>query len=250
MDGVFIPFLSTIAWFVASAFFLLLLLVIFGYYVYQRSRMRALIGDSGNMATLIARKEQLQADVIAMRDWMLRQKRDVSLLEGERHQQELVRAELSRLEKDLIAKQREHQDMASKMADFDYQLDLKRQLREKLEKEISSMEGKQVEAAALDRQLEDLRREVEKLKPQAVQVAELEAKHMAFSAQAHLLEQDIATHQQTLRPLRDEKLKLQEEINDLAARQAALTLEVEKLKREAGEASPGNDQEKKQRKKK
>ena len=271
MDGVFIPFLSAGTWLVASAFLLLLLLVVFGYHVYQRSRVRALTEDSGNVAELAARKEQLQADVTALRDWIGGQKGELSLLEGERHQQELVRAELSQLEQALAAKREENQSLVSEVGELELQLDLKRQTLEKLDREIGSIESKKAEAAALDRRLEDLRHEIESVKAQAGRTAELEVKYAALSMQAHLLEQDIAEHKQALEPLRDEKLKTQEwlasarqsaaaeyetlkglqqnanmlkqEISELTARKESLTVELERLRGELGGAAFGSEKE-------
>lgn len=271
MDGVFIPFLPAGTWLVASAFLLLLLLVVFGYHVYQRSRVRALTGDSGNIANLAARKELLQADVIALREWIDGQKGELSLLEGERHQQEIIRAELSQLEQALAAKRQENNDIISEVGDLALQLDIKRQALERLEREIGDLEIKKTEAAALNRQLEDLRREIEGVKAQAGRTAELEAKHTALSMQAHLLEQDITAHKQALEPLRDEKVKTQEwlakarqavaterethstlqqqanmlkqEINELAARKESLTVEMERLRGELGGAASSNTKE-------
>lgn len=271
MNGVSIPFLPAGTWLVASAFLLLLLLVVFGYHVYQRSRVRALTGDSGDIAELAARKELLQADVTALREWIGEQKDELSLLIGERQQQELVRAELSQLEQALAAKRQENQDLVSEVGELELQLELKRQALEKIEREIGNIESKKAEAAALDRQLEDLRREIESVRAQAGRTAELEAKHATLSTQAHLLEQDIVTHKQTLEPLRDEKIKTQEwlakarqavamerevqsalqqkvntlkqETNELVARKESLTVELERLRGDLGGAASGSEKE-------
>lgn len=264
MDGVFIPFIPAGTWLVASAFLLLLLLVVFGYHIYQRSRVRALTGDSENIAELAARKELLHADVAALREWIEGQRGELSLLEGERHQQELVRAELSQLEQSLAAKRQELDDWASKVGEFEQQIYLKRQAFDELEQRIGHLEAKKAEAAALNLQLEEIRREIEAAKAQAGKTAELEAKHAALSVQAHLLEQDIAAHKQELGPLRDEKIKtqewlakarqaaateretrvtLQQEANELTVRKEVLSIEVEKLRGELGGAAPGSEKE-------
>lgn len=264
MDGVFIPFIPAGTWLVASAFLLLLLLVIFGYHLYQRSRVRALTGDSENVAELAARKELLQADVAALREWIEGQKGELSLLEGERHQQELVRAELSQAEQTLASKRQELDDWTSKVGEFEQQIYLKRQVLDELDQRIGNLEAKKEEAAALNRQLEELRREIESVKAQAGKTAELEAKHAALSVQAHLLEQDIASHKQELEPLRDEKIKtnewlakarqaaateretrvtLQQEVNELTTRKEVLSIEVDRLRGELGGGAPGSGKE-------
>lgn len=271
MDGASIPLLPAGTWLVASAFLLLILMVVFGYHLYHRSRVRALLGDSGDIAELAARKELLQGDVTALREWIDGQKGELSFLEGERQQQELVRAELAQLEQALAAKRQESDDFVSKLGDLENQIYLKRIELEKLEREVGDITDKKAEAAALDRQLEDLRHEVESLKAQAGRTAELEAKHTALSMQAHLLEQDIVAHKQTLEPLRDEKIKTQEwlakarqaaaterethstlqqqanmlkqEINELAARKESLAVEMEKLRGELGGTASGSAKE-------
>ncbi|MDR1658034.1 MAG: AAA family ATPase [Deltaproteobacteria bacterium] len=272
MDGVFIPFLPAGTWIVASAFLLLLLLVIFGYHVYQRSRIRALTGDSGDIAKLAALKEQLLADVTVLKEKLTNQKSEIFKLEGERRQQELVRAELTQLEKALAAKRQENHELISKAGDFEYQLELKRRSLDELErqiggldhqielkrqhldelkKEISALDAKNAEATVLERQLEELRREIESQKVLAGRTAEIEAKYTALSVQAQLLEHDISSHKQTLKVLKIEKLKTQEElaklrqmattergtqitvqqeVNTLTARKEALTVELEKLR--------------------
>jgi GTPase subunit of restriction endonuclease len=264
MDGVFIPFIPAGTWLVASAFLLLLLLVVFGYHVYQRSRVRALTGDSHNIAELAARKELLQADVASLREWIEGQKSEISLLEGERHQQELVRAELSQLEQSLATKRQEIDGWISKVGELEQQIYLKRQVLEELEQKTGNLEAKKVEAATLDRQLGELRREIEAVKAQAGRTAELEAKHAALSVQSHLLEQDIAAHKQELQPLRDEKTKtqdwlakarqaaateretritLQQEIHELTTRKEVLSIEVARLRGELGGAVTGSEKE-------
>ena len=257
-----IPFppVPALIWIAASALLLLLLLVIFGYHIYHRARVRAMIGDSDDIAELAARKEVLQADVAALREWIDGQKSELALLNGERHQQELVRAELSQLEQSLAAKRQENQDLFVEVGSLEHQRHLKSQALDKLAQEIGNLEAQKEEAAVLKRQLEELRREIESIKAQAGRLAELEAMHAALSTQIHLLEQDIAAHKQTLEPLRDEKIKtedwlsktrqvaatlgvtrnaLQQEIDSLNAHKEALTVELQKLRGELGGTAPG-----------
>ena len=67
MEGVMLPYLPTALWILTGAMVIMLLLVVFGYYVYWRKRETALLADIDDVAKLAARKQVLQADSDALR---------------------------------------------------------------------------------------------------------------------------------------------------------------------------------------
>ena len=98
MGGVYIPFLPTSLWVIASALTILLLLVVLVYHIYWRKREAALLEDSEDAAALSAKKQILQADMEAIRQWLDDQKVELERLNTERDEQERLRALLADLE--------------------------------------------------------------------------------------------------------------------------------------------------------
>lgn len=214
-----IPVLPGALWLVAAAVLLLLLLVIFGFHLYQRSRFRALAGDSATVAQLAAKKEQLDADVIALRDSLNAQKEELRKYEAERHNQELIRVELAQMERKLEERKRESASSLKHASELDLLVSRKRNLLSRLEAEIKTLEERR-------KSLESARQEVKSIEDQLAQgrirlgvMAEQEMRNASLRRQADNLAEESKALKADLGPLREEKRKLQQFIAQ--ARQAA-----------------------------
>jgi hypothetical protein len=101
MDAVLIPFLPASLWLLATSAGTIIVIVSVLLYCYYRARLKAVIGDHADSAVLAATKTQLEADVAILSDWQIKHKNEILHLEAERQQQEILRAELARLEQEM-----------------------------------------------------------------------------------------------------------------------------------------------------
>lgn len=210
MTGTLPPYLSSALWFGAAACLILLLLVIFGYHLYQRSRFKAIVQDGASVARLAARKESLEADVAELRDWLAVHKEEQQKLEAERRQQELARADLAQLEQHLAVKRDESQNMLARMAELDIALEKRRQFHLRLEAEIKSLEEQRQELAPMEKYAQDLRTELDQGRVRLAQMAQEEVRAQSLQTQVQVLRQELRELGQEIDPLREERAKLRQ----------------------------------------
>lgn len=210
MNSFNLPFLPAALWVIAAGCLILLIIVVFGYHIYQRGRLRALAGDAASIASLVARKETLEADVAEMRQWLSSHKSERLKLEAERRQQELARAEMARLEKRIAERKEEGQAIMTRMAELDIACARRRQFQTKLEAEIRSLEAQREELAPMERYVQELRVEVDQGKMRLAQLAQEEIRAQALQTQAQMLKREIAELRDSLAPLREEREKLRQ----------------------------------------
>lgn len=208
MNELPIPFLPTALWFMAAGCLVLLMLVVFGYHLYQRSRVKALARDAGGIASLAAKKETLAAEVAEMRSWLSSQRAEREKLEAERHQQELARVELAQLEKRLEDKKNESTALVARVADLDIGFEKRRQLHARLDAEIRSLEDQRAELVPMEKYAQELRVELDQGRARLAQLAQEEIRAQSLQTQAEILRREMAQLKQELEPLREEKTRL------------------------------------------
>ena len=98
MNAISVPFLPTGLWLFATAGCILVLVLVFGMYWYWRDRFQSTLIDSRHVAELASRKEQLQADVTELRNWITEQKNELLRLKSDREEQEQIGKEITRLQ--------------------------------------------------------------------------------------------------------------------------------------------------------
>lgn len=214
-----VPVLPGILWILAAGFLVLLLLVVFGYHVYQRSRFQALAAEAGDMNRLYAHKERLEAEANETRALLASQKAELLQLEADRHKQELLRADLAHLELILERMKKDRESSLKASTDLDLQLVKKRNLLSRLEAEVKSLEDYRAELGPLDRSVQELRLELEQGKIKAALLAEQELKTATLQQEAYSLERKIEEISMQLTPLQGEKERLHQYIQQ--ARHAA-----------------------------
>lgn len=203
-----IPALPAALWLLAAAFLILLLLVVFGYHLYQRSRLIALSSEAGAIGELAARKERLTEDIAEMQKWLAANKNEVLKLEAERRSQEVARADLAQLEKNLENRRKEADQALKYASELDMLVVKKRNLLSRLEAEVKTLEDRKSELEPLEKSLLSLRSDLEKGKIQLALLGEQELKTATLRQQAYALEREIDELQKNLAPLRQEKNRL------------------------------------------
>lgn len=214
-----VPVLPGILWLLAAGFLILLILVVFGYHFYQRSRFRALESEAGDMNQLYARKERLEAETEETRALLASHKEELLRLEADRHKQELLRADLAHLELILDRMKKDRESSLKASTDLDLQLVKKRNLLSRLEAEIKSLEEYKAELGPLDRSVQELRLELDHGKIKSALLAEQELKTATLQQEAYSLERKIEEIGLELTPLQAEKERLHQYIQQ--ARHAA-----------------------------
>jgi hypothetical protein len=137
-------FLPMGLWIFATALSVLMLIVVFGFYVYQKKRFEAGIKDFEDVSTLAAQKDLLQAGKDELADWIRNQKAEVERLTGERQEQERLRAELQRLEQECATKDDGNQALRDEVGQLENQRHVLTQTLEGLEKKIEDAKDAQV----------------------------------------------------------------------------------------------------------
>lgn len=214
-----VPILPGALWLVAAAVLLLLLFVIFGFHLYQRSRLAALARDSATLGQLAAQKEQLAADVEILRASLQSQKEELLKLEAQRQNQELMRVELAQLERKLEERKRENSSSLKQGAELDLVVSRKRNLLSRLEAEIKTLEERRKSMEALRQEMNNVESSLEQGRIRLAVLADQELKGARLKRQLENLEDEQERLQAELEPMRQEKQRLHQFITQ--ARQVA-----------------------------
>lgn len=214
-----IPALPAALWVAAAAALVLLLLIFFGFHVYQRARLRALAEESSNVGVLAARKEQLEADISARREWLGEARSELLKLEAERHTQELLRSDIEQLEKRLLEKKRENANSLKYASEMDLLIARKRNLLSRLEAEIKTLEERRKSLEATRQEALGLEQNIEAGRLRLASMADQEIRFASLRRQADNLADERDGLIKELAPLREEKQRLHQFI--VKARQAA-----------------------------
>jgi|GEM_PF-5239087 len=253
-------------WLFASALAVLILLIIFGFHIYQRRRFLAGENDLTEIADLASRKETLQADVTVLKEWIAEQRNNLMQLTAEREEQQALRAEVARAGQSLAETRETARLLASQVDELDQQRNLLTRTLEELRRRIGDLESKKEEVAVLDRQLEKsrnqaaalvremdelrdqtlimekqtdkYRREMASLQEETAKVTALEARQVSILSELHFLNTEIADREQTLADLRKQAATVGQSLEEMRRTQEALNLTrtLEELRPEIEEA--------------
>lgn len=208
MDELLVPLVPSILWLIACAIVILFVLVIFGYHLYQRKRIQAILGDIESVGAIEARKDSLTHELEEMKRLLEQYREELLKSEADRRKQELFRAELGALERNLDDARHENARCLDNLASLDNQLARRRQALGKIDAEISALEKRREELAPLEESLQDMRLQLERGNIKLAQLAEQELKVAALMHQARDLAREIEDLTHTLEPLRHEKHRL------------------------------------------
>jgi hypothetical protein len=137
-------FLPMGLWILATALLVVMLLVVLGFYVYQEKRFKAGIKDFEGVASLAAQKDLLQAGKDELSEWIRNQKGEVERITGERQDQEMLRAELQRLEQECAVKDEGNQSLRDEVGQLENQRHVLTQTLEDLKGKIREAKDAQV----------------------------------------------------------------------------------------------------------
>ncbi len=161
MEGVTLPFLPT-AWWLGSVICLVGLGVIgLSFMVFYQRRLQAALNSEGDVADLEAKKVQLKSDVNVLEQWITTRRAELERLHAEREEQEVVRAELQRLEQQCATKEQENQLLRNEVGELENQRHALGQTLNRLQRDIGDLEAQRAEAKLLEQRLGELREQCE-----------------------------------------------------------------------------------------
>ncbi len=225
MDGITIPFLPTTIWIFAAALAIILVLLSLTHYLYYQRRMKALVEDGISAAELAAKKENLQADVKELRNWLDIQRDELNRVKAEREEQERLRALLDDLAQKGAIQDQKNEILRKEVGELENQRHFVTQTLEKLNQEVGNLEAKRGEAASLSEELKQLQKKIDDSQKTIESFANVEAKLVVFKAEQVTLENQVAE----IRALGDITAK-ETELKRLDAQKVSHELEQSKMK--------------------
>ena len=141
MDAVTVPFLPAGLWLLATAFSILIVLIVFGIHIYQTQRFKQAGIVFRNLAELVSRKEQLQVDVTELRNWITNQKDEIARLTSEREEQERLRGELARLQHEGATEENRLIEFRKEAGELENQRYIMTQVVDKLSAEVEELKS-------------------------------------------------------------------------------------------------------------
>lgn len=235
MDGVSTPYLPVSLWILAGAMTILILLAAFGFYIFWRRWAADLTETGEGVASLAARKQILEKDVEALREWIEVRKAELERLVAEREEQERLRAVLADLENQCAVKNQENQGLRNEVGELENQRHQLAQTLEKIQNEIGDLEKKRAEAQSLDSQLVELRSHLEEARQTIRNLAELEVKLNHLSNEKASLERTIEELRGNAESARNETTRLKRETGEARIEAEQISRELREARREKAE---------------
>lgn len=230
MQGTTTFFPATL-WLLAAALTMTVLLLFLFIHIYWRRRQQAFLQDGSEAADLAARKQQAEADVKSLREWIDRQKDELLRMTAEREEQERIRAELTDLEQRCLDKDQENEALRREVGELENQKLMASQTLEQLKRDIGSIEDNKTEAQALRREIETMEKRLKEAGEVLSQLPEAELRLQALNREKSSLEERINKLQEDSRELQNVEKEL-EELREARREKAQLAVLVDSLRSE------------------
>ena len=238
-------------WIVAAASgFVIIILGLF-LHLFYRKRLEVMEPLNDDVGGLINLKQQLEGDVDSLKDWIANQEEELQRLKAEREEQEIIRAEIQRLEQEASQKEDDNKALRDEVGNLENQRHMLVQTMEKLEKEKSEIQkeikalGKETEESRetlkkIDKELEKLTTEEEeiktsieegKLKIETIEkeLKELDDQYKSIQDNLQKIEGEIEEKQKELDNIEKAKKEKEDEVNSLENTKIDLDARVQTL---------------------
>lgn len=242
-------------WALATALVIMLMLLTIAMNFYYRKRLTAISPLNTDIGDLVNKKQQLETDIDSIKEWIAVQNDELIRLKAEREEQELVRADLQRLEQEAGQKEEDNKKLRDEVGALENQRHLLVQSMEKLEsdkatveKEIGKLEKDREKATeelknaeqdlaktkeSAEEEVKKVQEKIEALEKQERDVKEnierAERKLEDFEADHQRLKDDIKAAEDILRDLEQNIDSKQRDIKDLERISREKEREVESL---------------------
>ncbi|MGA1825733.1 MAG: AAA family ATPase [bacterium] len=216
----FLQFLPLGFWALSTATGIMIVLISLFLILYYRQRLKAVGIDSGDVAELAGQKQQIENDIESLRSWMGDQKEELQHLDAERNEQEIVRAELQRLEQECATKEENNRLLRNEVGDLENQKYLLAQAIEKLEQD----KDKHLHEA---QELGEYRKGIEN------DLRKIEVELLEKKKEAAKLNNDVESHRQMIAELEKTMREKKNAVEDIEYRHNSLLKKVEGLQDKA-----------------
>jgi predicted nucleic acid-binding Zn-ribbon protein len=216
-------------WILSAALTIATLLIMFIFYAYWRHRQRAFLKDGGDVAQLAARKQQLEADINAIREWMKQQKAELERFKSERDDQERGRAELTDLERRCSEQENRNQNLRKEVGELENQKHLISQTLERLKEEVGTIEANRDEAEKLKHEIAEIKARLLVAQNTLAKVADSEIRLEALQREVDSMRAEKEMLGPTIEKARIETLAAKDELEDQQAEVSRLRSERAQL---------------------
>ncbi len=210
-------------WAIAATTSIMVVLLALVMNLYYRKRLQAMRPLNMDVGDLINQKQQLEADVDSIKDWIATQKDELIRLEAERKEQEILRAELQRLEQEAAIKEEDNKKLRDEVGSLENQRHMLVQSMEKIEQEKSALQkelenlSKEIEESnnvikEINTELEKSRKEEDKLQEQ---ISNAKGKIDELGKVVANLEEDIKISRELLKDLEQQMDKREKEFQEI-----------------------------------
>jgi len=127
-------------WALAAATVIMLMLITLLMNLYFRKRLESMSPLSRDIGDLVNKKQQLETDIDSIKEWIAVQNDELIRIKTEREEQEIVRAELQRLEQEAGKKEEDNKKLRDEVGALENQRYLLVQTMEKLESDKATVE--------------------------------------------------------------------------------------------------------------
>jgi len=224
-------------WVIAAATSIMIVILALFLYLFYRKRLRAMEPLNTDVGDLINQKQQLEADIDSIKDWIGNQKDELQRIEAERKEQEILRSEVLRLEQEAAKKEDDNKKLRDEVGSLENQRHLLVQSIEKSEQEKSNLQsdiktlGEEAEKskknlADINKEIDSYKKEESKIKDK---ILELNSKIGTLEQQVKILDAEIQLKKENLLKLENEKESIEKDIREKKREQEKIETEVQKL---------------------
>ena len=224
-------------WIIAAATCIIIILLTLSMNLFYRKRLQVMEPLNTDVGDLINQKQQLEADIDSIKDWIANQKDELIRLEAERKEQEIIRSEIQRLEQEATKKEEDNKSLRDEVGSLENQRHMLIQSIEKSEQEKSSL---QKEINTLGSDAEESRKKLKeidvKLNNQINEekrvkevIADLNVKIDVLEKQIKSLDAEIEEKKNSLKGLTQERDMLEKDIEEKRHEQKKRETELQRL---------------------
>jgi len=242
-------------WALAAATALVLMLITVFMNLYYRKRLEVMSPINRDIGDLVNKKQQLETDIDSIKEWIGSQNDELLRIKSEREEQELIRADLQRLETEASQKEEDNKTLRDEVGALENQRHMLVQSMEKTEAEKSTLEKEikeitknrdqaldefkktqekiEKDKEAVEADLKDAQKKIEAAEKQEKSVLEsiekAEAKIKELEKDLKEIKEEIKAAEKILKELEQNIDSKQRDINDLERVKSEKEREVSSL---------------------
>ena len=220
-------FIPMTLWILVTGVSALILIIVVGFYAYQKKRFEAGLEDFKDVATLAAQRDILQAKKDSLIEWINTQNAELERITAERQEQELLKGELERLEQECAAKNEGNQALRNEVGELENQRHVLAQTLDGLKKAAEEAEVKLKNTETIEEDVTEIEEHLKKLTDDLNNKRNEQDVILRSVTENKIAITSLESHKNTLEQQTEQFKEEAEESKDLA-KQAKFDLEIYK----------------------